>query len=134
MVICLQSYYPPDEREEWDGATAPELTEGLYGESFVSSVSRIESYYSCPFQHYASFGLGLRERTEFTLEAPAIGDLFHAALKWVSDETMRLGKSWAELTRKNVGSWREQQWRIFLRISSIEFYCQRTVMFILNVS
>lgn len=78
----------------------PELTTGLYGESFVSSVSRIESYYSCPFQHYASFGLGLRERTEFTLEAPAIGDLFHAALKWVSDETMRLGKSWAELTRE----------------------------------
>ncbi|NYF23967.1 helicase-exonuclease AddAB subunit AddB [Sporosarcina sp. JAI121] len=78
----------------------PELTGGLYGESFVSSVSRIESYYSCPFQHYASFGLGLRERTEFTLEAPAIGDLFHAALKWISDETMRLGKSWAELTRE----------------------------------
>ncbi|MFJ7932864.1 helicase-exonuclease AddAB subunit AddB [Sporosarcina sp. NPDC096371] len=78
----------------------PELTAGLYGDSFVSSVSRIESYYSCPFQHYASFGLGLRERTEFTLEAPAIGDLFHAALKWVSDETMRTGKSWAELTRE----------------------------------
>ena len=80
----------------------PEITEGLYGESFVSSVSRIESYYSCPFQHYASFGLGLRERTEFTLEAPAIGDLFHAALKWVSDETMRLGKSWAELTTRRM--------------------------------
>ncbi|MFC5588678.1 helicase-exonuclease AddAB subunit AddB [Sporosarcina soli] len=79
----------------------PELTAGLYGESFVSSVSRIESYYSCPFQHYASFGLGLRERTEFTLEAPAIGDLFHAALKWVSDETMRLGKAWAELSKED---------------------------------
>ncbi len=78
----------------------PDVTAGLYGESFISSVSRIESYYSCPFQHYASFGLGLRERTEFTLEAPAIGDLFHAALKWVSDETMRLEKSWAELTRE----------------------------------
>lgn len=77
-----------------------EMTTGLYGESFVSSVSRIESYYSCPFQHYASFGLGLRERSEYTLEAPAIGDLFHAALKWVSDEVMRLGKSWAELTRE----------------------------------
>ena len=76
------------------------MTAGLYGESFVSSVSRIESYYSCPFQHYASFGLGLRERSEYTLEAPAIGDLFHAALKWVSDETMRLGKSWSELTKE----------------------------------
>ncbi|MCZ2259015.1 helicase-exonuclease AddAB subunit AddB [Sporosarcina sp. G11-34] len=78
----------------------PEMTAGLYGESFVSSVSRIESYYSCPFQHFASYGLGLRERSEYTLEAPAIGDLFHAALKWVSDEVMRLNKSWAELTRE----------------------------------
>lgn len=77
-----------------------DMTTGLYGKSFISSVSRIESYYSCPFQHYASFGLKLRERSEYTLEAPAIGDLFHAALKWVSDETMRLGKSWSELSRK----------------------------------
>ncbi|BAQ10253.1 ATP-dependent helicase/deoxyribonuclease subunit b [Bacillus sp. OxB-1] len=82
----------------------PELTAGLYGESFVSSVSRIESYYSCPFQHYASYGLRLEERTEFTLEAPAIGDLFHAALKWVSDEVMRLSKSWSGLSRKEC--WR----------------------------
>lgn len=83
----------------------PELTAGLYGESFITSVSRIESYYSCPFQHYASFGLKLKERAEYTLEAPDIGDLFHAALKWVSDEVNRLGKTWDELTR-------EQCWAI----------------------
>lgn len=77
-----------------------EMTAGLYGESFISSVSRVESYYSCPFQHYASYGLNLRERSEFTLEAPAIGDLFHAALKWVSDEVMRMNKSWTELSKE----------------------------------
>lgn len=77
----------------------PEVTSGLYGETIVSSVSRVESYYSCPFQHYATYGLGLRERAQYTLEAPAIGDLFHAALKWVSDETMRLGLSWSELSK-----------------------------------
>lgn len=77
-----------------------ELTAGLYGESFVTSVSRIESYYSCPFQHFANFGLKLDERSEYTLEAPDIGDLFHAALKWVSDEVKRIGKSWDELTKE----------------------------------
>ena len=45
-------------------------------------------------------GLGCGNGSEFTLEAPAIGDLFHGALKWVSDEMMRLGKSWAELTKE----------------------------------
>ncbi|MCM3756468.1 helicase-exonuclease AddAB subunit AddB [Sporosarcina aquimarina] len=79
----------------------PDLTSGLYGETMSSSVSRVESYYSCPFQHYATYGLGLRERTEFTLEAPAIGDLFHAALKWVSDDIMRTGATWAGLTKED---------------------------------
>ena len=79
-----------------------DLTTGLYGESFISSVSRIESYYSCPFQHYASFGLGLQERSEYTLEAPAIGDLFHAALKWVSDETMRLRKVLGRINKRRM--------------------------------
>ncbi|WP_432357646.1 helicase-exonuclease AddAB subunit AddB [Sporosarcina sp. UB5] len=83
----------------------PAITEGLYGKTFVSSVSRIESYYSCPFQHFASYGLGLQERMEFTLEAPSIGDLFHAALKWVSDEMNRTGKSWTELSK-------EQCWQL----------------------
>lgn len=83
----------------------PAITEGLYGKNFVSSVSRIESYYSCPFQHFASYGLGLQERMEFTLEAPSIGDLFHAALKWVSDEMNRTGRSWTELSK-------EQCWQL----------------------
>lgn len=78
-----------------------ELTHELYGETMSSSVSRVESYYSCPFQHFATYGLNLRERSEYTLEAPAIGDLFHAALKWVSDEIMQTGVSWASLSKED---------------------------------
>ena len=95
---------PMKDRNETE-RLAPTITEGLYGKTFVSSVSRIESYYSCPFQHFASYGLGLQERMEFTLEAPSIGDLFHAALKWVSDEMNRTGRSWTELTK-------EQCWQL----------------------
>lgn len=95
---------PMTDRNETE-RLAPAITEGLYGKNFVSSVSRIESYYSCPFQHFASYGLGLQERMEFTLEAPSIGDLFHAALKWVSDEMNRTGKSWMELSK-------EQCWQL----------------------
>lgn len=76
----------------------PETTNALYGDSFTSSVSRVEKYYSCPFAHFATYGLRLEERGEYRLEAPAIGDLFHAALKWIADETKRLGISWAQLS------------------------------------
>ena len=82
----------------------PEMTKELYGESFTSSVSRVESYYSCPFQHFASYGLKLQERSQFELEAPAIGDLFHAALKWIADETHRMKKSWSQLSKEECWS------------------------------
>ena len=77
-----------------------EMTSALYGETISSSVSRVERYYSCPFAHYAAYGLKLEERSEYRLEAPAMGDLFHAALKWISDETNRLNITWAELSKK----------------------------------
>lgn len=64
-----------------------ELTTQLYGEDFQASVSRIEQYYSCPYAHFASYGLKLSERTEFRLESFAVGDLFHEALrKILSDQ------------------------------------------------
>lgn len=79
-----------------------ETTNALYGDTFTSSVSRVEKYYSCPFAHFATYGLRLEEREEYRLEAPAIGDLFHAALKWIADETKRLGITWAQLSTKQA--------------------------------
>lgn len=76
-----------------------DMTSALYGETITSSVSRVEKYYSCPFAHFAAYGLKLEERAEYRLEAPAMGDLFHAALKWIADETERLKITWADLSR-----------------------------------
>lgn len=95
----------PAETSHQTERLAPVITEQLYGKTFLTSVSRIESYYSCPFQHFASHGLKLAEREEYTLEAPQIGDLFHAVLKWVADELKRVNKSWQEITR-------EQSWAL----------------------
>lgn len=76
----------------------PDLTKELYGTTINSSVTRVEKYFNCPFSHFASYGLRLNEREEYRLEPPTIGDLFHAALKWISDETTRLDLKWAQLS------------------------------------
>lgn len=78
----------------------PDITEPLYGSPISSSVSRVETYYGCPFAHYVTYGLRLEERSQYKLAAPAMGDLFHAAIKWISDEVLRLGVSWSSLTQK----------------------------------
>ncbi|KKK36434.1 ATP-dependent helicase [Mesobacillus campisalis] len=71
----------------------------LYGEEIQASVSRMELFNSCAFSHYVQHGLRLRDRQIFRLEAPDIGDLFHAALKYIAETVMRENLSWASLTR-----------------------------------
>lgn len=77
-----------------------ETADELYGETIQASVSRMELYNGCAFSHFAQHGLKLRERQIFRLEAPDIGELFHAALKHISDIVNEQKISWANLTRQ----------------------------------
>ena len=55
----------------------------------------MELFHSCPFSHFAQHGLKLRERQVFRLEAPDIGELFHAALKYIAETVMVQKISWS---------------------------------------
>lgn len=76
------------------------IAEELYGEDIQGSVSRMELFNSCPFSHYIQHGLKLRDRQIYKLEAPDIGELFHAALKYIADTVNEQNISWARLSRK----------------------------------
>ncbi|MDQ0232240.1 helicase-exonuclease AddAB subunit AddB [Metabacillus malikii] len=72
----------------------------LYGEHIQGSVSRMEQFNSCAFSHFASFGLKLKERQLFKLEAPDVGQMFHSALKLISDKLQQMELDWKELTKE----------------------------------
>ncbi|MBU7005382.1 helicase-exonuclease AddAB subunit AddB [Phosphitispora fastidiosa] len=72
----------------------------LYGKNIKASVSRIERFVSCPFAHFSSYGLKLKERNTFRLEAPDMGELFHAALKGFAQAVERKGDDWGNLSRE----------------------------------
>lgn len=76
----------------------PETIRMLYGETLQASVSRMEKYIGCPFAHFISYGLRLKERRVFRLEAPDIGQLFHAALNWISKRLLEQGMGWQGLS------------------------------------
>ncbi len=65
-------------------------------------MSRIEKYFRCPFSHFTTYGLRLEERAEYRLETFAMGDLFHEALKWITEETHRQQLSWIRLTKQQI--------------------------------
>lgn len=75
-----------------------DISKELYGEEIEASVSRMELFNSCAFSHFVQHGLKLRDRQVFRLEAPDIGDLFHAALKHIAETIMKENISWASLT------------------------------------
>ncbi|HZG57397.1 helicase-exonuclease AddAB subunit AddB [Paenibacillus sp.] len=74
-----------------------ETAVALYGEPFASSVSRLEQFAGCPFAHFAAYGLRLRERRLYRLEAPDIGQLYHAALSRLSKRLAEERRTWADM-------------------------------------
>ncbi|GIO34155.1 MULTISPECIES: helicase-exonuclease AddAB subunit AddB [Paenibacillus] len=70
----------------------------LYGSKVRTSVSRMERFVACPFSHFASHGLKLRERQLYRLKAPDIGQLFHAALSEMAIRLKEQNRSWGSLT------------------------------------
>lgn len=72
----------------------------LYGRPLRTSVSGVEKFRACPFAHFLSHGLKLRERAEFKLDAPDVGQFFHAALKLFGDRVREQGMEWGRLTRE----------------------------------
>lgn len=71
----------------------------LYGGTTLrGSVSRMEKFVACSFSHFASYGLRLKERQLYKLQAPDIGQLFHAALSDMAQRLQKQGRSWGSMT------------------------------------
>ncbi|MHA0855784.1 helicase-exonuclease AddAB subunit AddB [Paenibacillus sp. CMAA1364] len=70
----------------------------LYGTKIRTSVSRMERFVACPFSHFASHGLKLKERQMYRLKAPDIGQLFHSALSDMATQLKNRNVSWGSLT------------------------------------
>lgn len=79
-----------------------DTTRALYGDQLRSSVSRMERFAACPFSHFASYGLKLRERRIYRLEAPDIGQLYHAALGSLANELLAEGLRMGDLPEREL--------------------------------
>lgn len=75
-----------------------ELSDALYGDPLVASISRLERFASCPFQHFAVYGLRLKERAVLRLDPSRLGVLTHAVLKGYVDHIIQNKIDWQTLT------------------------------------
>ena len=54
--------------------------EKLYGNTLKTSVSRLEEYQACAFSYYLKYGLKLKEKDSFNVEAVDTGNLMHEVI------------------------------------------------------
>jgi len=78
---------------------SPETSRLLYGDRLLASVSRMERFIACPFQHFAVHGLRLQERRLYRVESPDIGQLFHAALRQTTEKLFAEGPAGLDASR-----------------------------------
>jgi ATP-dependent helicase/nuclease subunit B len=82
---------------------SPDTSLLLYGERLTASVSRIERFVACPFLHFASHGLRLKQRRIYRVDAPDIGLLFHAVMRQTAEKLFDEG--WAAADQE---AWRRE--------------------------
>jgi ATP-dependent helicase/nuclease subunit B len=63
-----------------DARLPMEMTRRLFTQDTVS-ISRLEKFASCPYQHFVDYGLKPVEREAWAFEADDAGEFYHAALQ-----------------------------------------------------
>jgi ATP-dependent helicase/nuclease subunit B len=126
-----------------EGKLSQKALSRLYGEELHGSITRLEQFAKCPFSYFILYGLSLREREEFTVEAPDFGNVVHYTLKELSDRMREKNLRWRDLdeetmsplvdecVEKTVGNYRDilfgQSRRIEFMITRIKRMMRRTV-------
>ena len=64
-----------------DKPLSSEVSHLLYGSVLENSVTRLERFAACAYEHFLTYGLMLRPREEHTFEAVDFGNLVHTALE-----------------------------------------------------
>ena len=78
------------------GKISKEAAKILYGTIIHSSVSRLEKMASCAYAHFLQYGLGLREREEYSFEAMDMGNIFHKILEIFAGKLAEKSYTWVD--------------------------------------
>ena len=78
----------------------PDTTRKIFTQDKVS-ISRLERFAACPYQHYVDYGLKPVHREEFSFEASDAGDFYHAALQGYASAALQ-HPDWPELPEEEV--------------------------------
>jgi ATP-dependent helicase/nuclease subunit B len=91
-----------------DMGLSKRIAKELYGSQLMGSVTRFEQFAACAFAHYISFGLELRERQEYRLAVPDMGNIFHNAIEGFSRKLASSEYNWHTIPDDIRDKWGEE--------------------------
>lgn len=74
----------------------------LYGDTILSSISRMEKYASCAYSYFLQYGLSLKERRLYGFEAKDMGTIFHGVMELFSQKLIESDKTWLDFSEKEA--------------------------------
>lgn len=76
------------------------LALALCGSNLIGSITRLETFAACAYEHFLQYELSLKEREEFRFEAADMGNLFHGVLAEFSERLPETGYSWFDFPKE----------------------------------
>lgn len=76
--------------------------ESFFPKDLYSSVSQLETFAACPFRYFLQYGLRLKEREQYRVDAPLVGNFYHQALQMLVTKIRERGLSWGELSDQEL--------------------------------
>jgi ATP-dependent helicase/nuclease subunit B len=82
----------------------PASAEALFPSPLNTTAYRLESFRQCPYQHFARYGLGLRQREERQVSHHDLSRVFHEVLQRLVAELLQARKSWIDIDESDAKS------------------------------
>ena len=83
-----------------DASLPMDMTRRVFTQDTVS-ISRLEKFASCPYQHFVDYGLKPVEREEWAFEANDAGEFYHAALQGFAHAALE-HPDWPDLPEEEI--------------------------------
>ena len=81
-------------------ALSKDIIKKLYGDILKTSVSRMEMYAGCAYEHFLKYGMGLREGEEFSFERRDLGSVFHGVIDLFTKKLKENNLTWRTFTEE----------------------------------
>lgn len=85
-----------------DAVLTPEAINALWSPPHRTSVTRLERFAQCPFQHFAAHGLRLAPRAEHGVTTLDMGRLSHVILEQFVNDMIETGRSLSDLADSEI--------------------------------